>query len=140
MKKNNVLIILLVIIILLAVSLIIFKNVASKEKESNEDKESNVINDIEVSNILLSNMNYSYDGKYTYLNFSADNRNDYDIKFNRYVIGIYDNNKLINIYSFDNSNVLEKHKGYFMGVTFDMEYKSIYELKFEFPELEVINE
>ena len=138
MKKNKILIIFLIILIILMISLVVFKNIIYKDDVDNNNMD-NKIQDINISNILLSDIDYVYDGKNTNFNFSVTNNNKNSVRINTYVVSIYDEkDNLINIFSFNNSVILETDNGYYMGFTIDMKYMDSYKLKIEFPELEVI--
>ncbi len=138
MKKDKYLIVVIIILVILMISLISLK-LFSDKKNTNNDTNNNVIADITISNILLSSIDYSYNDGYTDFDLNVKNNNKNSVKINNYIVSIYENDNLINIYNFNNDVVLESNQEYNMGFTINMEYLDKYQLKIEFPELEVVN-
>ncbi len=138
MKKDKYLIGIVIILVILMISLVTLK-LFNDKKNTNNDTDNNMISDITISNISLSSIDYSYNDGYTDFELIAKNNNKNSVKINNYIVSIYENDNLINIYNFSNDVVLESNQEYNMGFTIDMEYLDKYQLKIELPELEVVN-
>lgn len=142
MKKDKYLIGIVIILVILMISLVTLKLFNDKKNTNNDtdnNTNNNMISDITISNISLSSIDYSYNDGYTDFELIAKNNNKNSVKINNYIVSIYENDNLINIYNFSNDVVLESNQEYNMGFTIDMEYLDKYQLKIEFPELEVVN-
>ena len=139
---RNVLIGIVIILVILMISLVTLKLFNDKKNTNNDtdnNTDNNMISDITISNISLSSIDYSYNDGYTDFELIAKNNNKNSVKINNYIVSIYENDNLINIYNFSNDVVLESNQEYNMGFTIDMEYLDKYQLKIELPELEVVN-
>lgn len=142
MKKDKYLIGIVIILVILMISLVTLKLFNDKKNTNNDtdnNTNNNIISDITISNISLSSIDYSYNDGYTDFELIAKNNNKNSVKINNYIVSIYENDNLINIYNFSNDVVLESNQEYNMGFTIDMEYLDKYQLKIELPELEVVN-
>ncbi len=142
MKKDKYLIGIVIILVILMISLVTLKLFNDKKNTNNDtdnNTDNNMISDITISNISLSSIDYSYNDGYTDFELIAKNNNKNSVKINNYIVSIYENDNLINIYNFSNDVVLESNQEYNMGFTIDMEYLDKYQLKIELPELEVVN-
>ncbi len=142
MKKDKYLIGIVIILVILMISLVTLKLFNDKKNTNNDtdnNTNNNMISDITISNISLSSIDYSYNDGYTDFELIAKNNNKNSVKINNYIVSIYENDNLINIYNFSNDVVLESNQEYNMGFTIDMEYLDKYQLKIELPELEVVN-
>ena len=132
--KKKILIIILVVCILLMILLTFLKI----NRSNNSEKE---INDINISNITFSNFSYKYyvDGNYTNFEFLVKNNNNRSVKLNNYTVSIYDeNDKLIDIYSFNNDYIFKADWANVSEFQINFEYKDNYSLKIELPELEFL--
>ena len=142
MKKDKYLIGIVIILVILMISLVTLKLFNDKKNTNNDtdnNTDNNMISDITISNISLSSIDYNYNDGYTDFELIAKNNNKNSVKINNYIVSIYENDNLINIYNFSNDVVLESNQEYNMGFTIDMEYLDKYQLKIELPELEVVN-
>lgn len=142
MKKDKYLIGIVIILVILMISLVTLKLFNDKKNTNNDtdnNTNNNMISDITISNISLSSIDYNYNDGYTDFELIAKNNNKNSVKINNYIVSIYENDNLINIYNFSNDVVLESNQEYNMGFTIDMEYLDKYQLKIELPELEVVN-
>ena len=137
MKKNKILIIILCIAIVLAISLVVLKNI---HKDNGKQTNTLKIDDIEVSNIVFKSIEVTISESNSEFNLIVRNNNDYPVKLNNYIVKLYNaDNILINVFSNNNSTILEKEKECCMGFNLDIKYDNNYKIKIELPELEKID-
>lgn len=137
MKKNKILIIILCIAIVLAISLVVLKNI---HKDNGKQTNTLKIDDIEVSNIVFKSIEVTISESNSEFNLIVRNNNDYPVKLNNYIVKLYNaDNILINVFSHNNSTILEKEKECYMGFSLDIKYDNNYKIKIELPELEKID-
>lgn len=94
-KKNKILVIILVLLILLGISIVLLvltnnkqENISSSNKNLLINK--TIIEDIQVDNIIFSNIKYTFDNTNTTITFDITNKSESDVTLNHFIINIYD--------------------------------------------------
>jgi len=91
MKKRNFLIIILVCLFLTFITVLI----TVKLYQNNINKDNNLITtgevtkEKEVSNILFSNIKYTYNNNITEVSLNITNKNNYKVKISNFIINVY---------------------------------------------------
>jgi len=141
MKKRNFLIIILVCLFLTFITVLI----TVKLYQNNINKDNNLITtgevtkEKEVSNILFSNIKYTYNNNITEVSLNITNKNNYKVKISNFIINVYNKkNELIGSfepfcrYEFNSNETIE------FSFSTNQDLSSAYYLEYKLPELEMI--
>ena len=136
--KKKIILITSILVILIVITLVILNN---KKTNLDVDKDNKLSLSKEVSNVVFTNIKYSYEKEHTVISYKIFNKNDKDIKLNDYIVNVYDkNNKLLGTLEPVCESIIESNNYIFISTSKKEEYKKAYKLEIELPNLEYINE
>lgn len=136
MKKRNCLIVILILFIMLFIALVIYKNVNLKKDNNFQD-----IDDIEISNILFSDIIIKYYDDRTAISFNITNNNDSDVKLNNFnIYGLIDDEDIVTFYPKYSEILSSKETISNFEYTIYVKYDKISDLYIELNEFEFIED
>lgn len=136
MKKRNCLIVILILFIMLFIALVIYKNVNLKKDNNFQD-----IDDIEILNILFSDIIIKYYDDRTAISFNITNNNDSDVKLNNFnIYGLIDDEDIVTFYPKYSEILSSKETISNFEYTIYVKYDKISDLYIELNELEFIED
>lgn len=136
MKKRNCLIVILILFIMLFIALVIYKNVNLKKDNNFQD-----IDDIEILNILFSDIIIKYYDDRTAISFNITNNNDSDVKLNNFnIYGLIDDKDIVTFYPKYSEILSSKETISNFEYTIYVKYDKIADLYIELNELEFIED
>lgn len=136
MKKRNCLIVILILFIMLFIALVIYKNVNLKKDNNFQD-----IDDIEISNILFSDIVIKYYDDRTAISFNITNNNDSDVKLNNFnIYGLIGDKDIVTFYPKYSEILSSKETISNFEYTIYVKYDKIADLYIELNELEFIED
>lgn len=141
-NKNKILVIVLIILILFSIALLVLVFTNKKEedityKDDNLLINKDVIENIEVNNILFSNIKYKYDNEETNMIFDITNNMDEALTIGHFIINVYDkDNNLINSFHPVYNRELQKEETITnFSVSIPLDLSNGYKIAIELPEL-----
>lgn len=149
MKRRNLILIICLMVLVFVVVGVIAVKLLNSDKENNNFIENNngiientnkdVISDKEVSNILFSDIKYTYDGVRTRVTLTITNNNDKSVLIGDFIVKVYDkNNNYIDEFTPSVSYVLPKNESGDIGFSIKEDLIEVYKLEIELPNLEFV--
>lgn len=136
MKKRNCLIVILILFIMLFIALVIYKNVNLKKDNSFQD-----IDDIEITNILFSDIIIKYYDDRTAISFNITNNNESNVKLNNFnIYGLIGDEDIVTFYPKYSDIINSKKTISNFEYTIYVKYDKISDLYIELNELEFIED
>ena len=136
MKKRNCLIVILILFVILFIALVIYKNVNSKKGNDFQN-----IDDIEISNILFSDIIIKYYDDRTAISFNITNNNESNVKLNNFnIYGLIGDEDIVTFYPKYSDIINSKKTISNFEYTIYVKYDKISDLYIELNELEFIED
>lgn len=136
--KKKIILISSILVILIVITLVILNN---KKTNLDVDKDNLLSLSKEISNVVFTNIKYSYEKEHTIISYKIFNKNDKDIKLNNHIVNVYDkDNNLLGSLESVSESIIESNDYIFITISKKEEYKNAYKLEIELPNLEYINE
>lgn len=135
MKKRNCLIVILILFVMLFIALVIYKNINSKRDNNIQN-----FDDIEISNVLFSDIVIKYYDDSTTISFNITNNNN-DVKLNNFnIYGLIGDKDIVTFYPKYIEILNSKETISNFEYTIYVKYDKIADLYIELNELEFIED
>lgn len=136
MEKRNCLIVILILFVILFIALVIYKNVNSKKGNDFQN-----IDDIEITNILFSDIIIKYYDDRTAISFNITNNNESNVKLNNFnIYGLIGDEDIVTFYPKYSDIINSKKTISNFEYTIYVKYDKISDLYIELNELEFIED